>query len=238
MGYEDGFDLTFDFRTDASGRDPDSTSPTLKGYHKLLWSKPLPSGDPFDLDDTTPDAYLHHLSARGEFYLTSDSACQTWTGWQRMRRITEQVPESDREQFLTIAHQIGGKMLFPVRGGGMPTINQERGRNNGPIADRFDLTLECIRLHYLGETSPLAEVLIRYRDFFTLFEDFNGYTDFFLLQDLVSEDSSTVKFFMPFADFGTSPLPSTVAMYQAYRQNAIRFVEARNCRMAEYVASP
>ena len=52
----------------------------------------------------------------------------------------------------------------------------------------------------------MAETLIRYGDFFTLFQDFNGYTAFFLLQDLVSDDSSAVKFFIPFADFGTSPL--------------------------------
>jgi hypothetical protein len=65
-----GFDTTFDFRNEArAGEDPHSTSPTLRAYHKLLWSKPLPSGDPFDLDDTTPP-FLHHLSSRGEFYLT------------------------------------------------------------------------------------------------------------------------------------------------------------------------
>ena len=107
---------------------------------------------------------------------------------------------------------------------------------NSAIADRFDLTLECIRLHYLGETSPLAEVLIRYGEFFALFDDFNGYTDFFLLQDLVSDDSPAVKFLIPFADFGTSPLPPTIEAYQGYRRNAMGFVEARNRRMAEYVA--
>jgi hypothetical protein len=56
-----GFDPTFDFRTEAGiGEDPDSASPTLRAYHRLLWSKPLPSGDSFDLDDSKPGAYLHH----------------------------------------------------------------------------------------------------------------------------------------------------------------------------------
>jgi hypothetical protein len=95
--------------------------------------------------------------------------------------------------------------------------------------------VECIRLHYLRDTSPMAKTLVRYGDFFALFKSFNGYTDFFLLQDLVSDDSSAVKFFMPFADFGASPLPPTVEVYQDYRRNAIRFVEAGNRRMAEYV---
>jgi hypothetical protein len=82
----------------------------------------------------------------------------------------------------------------------------------------------------------MAETLIRYGDFFALFQDFSGYTDFFLLQDLLSDDSPVLKFFTPFADFETSPLPPTVEVYQDYRRNAIQFVEARNRRMAEYVA--
>ena len=127
---------------------------------------------------------------------------------------------------------MGGKMLFPGRQiDGKRTINQERGRHS-QIADRLDLTLECIHLHYVGESNPLAEALIRYGDFFALFDDFNGYADFFLLQDLVSDDSSAVKFLMP--GFGTSPLPDSVEAYEDYRRNAIRFVEARNRRMAEY----
>lgn len=48
-------------------------------------------------------------------------------------------------------------------------------------ADRFDLTLECIRRHYLGQRSPLGETLARYRDFFALFEDFSGYVEFFMV---------------------------------------------------------
>ncbi len=34
-------DTTFDFRTDAGGKDPDSR-PTLRRYRQILWSKPLP----------------------------------------------------------------------------------------------------------------------------------------------------------------------------------------------------
>jgi hypothetical protein len=33
------------------------------------------------------------------------------------------------------------------------------------ISDRFDLTLECIRWYYVGQSSPLGETLARYRDF-------------------------------------------------------------------------
>ncbi len=37
-------DTSFDVRTDASGKDPDAHSKTLRRYHRWLWSKPLPSG--------------------------------------------------------------------------------------------------------------------------------------------------------------------------------------------------
>ena len=47
-------DTSFDFGTDAFGKDPDTFSATLRRYHKLLWSKPLSGGALFDLDDKTP----------------------------------------------------------------------------------------------------------------------------------------------------------------------------------------
>ncbi|WP_419790152.1 DUF6994 family protein [Sphaerochaeta associata] len=34
-------DTNFNVYSDAKGIDPDNSSPTLKRYHKLLWSKPL-----------------------------------------------------------------------------------------------------------------------------------------------------------------------------------------------------
>ena len=57
----DLIDITFDFRSDTPpGLDPDAFSPTLRKYHQLLWSKPLPNGAPFELDVAIPP-YLHHL---------------------------------------------------------------------------------------------------------------------------------------------------------------------------------
>jgi hypothetical protein len=51
-------DITFDFRSDtAPGKDPDTFSPTLRTYHQLLWSKPLPSGQLFRLDVSGPPYY-------------------------------------------------------------------------------------------------------------------------------------------------------------------------------------
>jgi hypothetical protein len=109
------------------------------------------------------------------------------------------------------------------------TINVARGFNRS-VADRFDLTLECIRRHYVNEASPLAPTLSRYADFFALFGDFRGYVSFFLLDDLVTEDLG-VKFFMAFDDFRPPSVPKDVSTYKEYRRHSIEFIEARNRRI-------
>jgi hypothetical protein len=220
----------FDFRTDAGGKDPDAHSPTLRGYHRRLWSKALPSGEFFDLSDTARGVYLHHRSALGEFFLSSDSVMQTFTRWPALKPITDQFPESENEAFRTISYTIGAMMVFPANQVDRKwTINQARGCNRS-ISDRFDLTLECIRRHYADSTSPLSATLYRYNDFFALFDDFQGYVSFFLLDDLVDDDLS-VRFFMPFDDFTPPPVPKDVGAYQEYRRRSIGFIEARNHRV-------
>lgn len=50
----------YNFYSDARGGDPDKTSPTFRKYHKILWSKLLPSGKTFGLIDNKDGAYLYH----------------------------------------------------------------------------------------------------------------------------------------------------------------------------------
>ena len=59
-------DITFDFRRDADGKDPDRHSKTLRRYHKQLWSKPLPGGELFGLEDGGPGGYLRYRSAKAK----------------------------------------------------------------------------------------------------------------------------------------------------------------------------
>ena len=226
-------DITFDFRTDTPpGKDPDALSPTLRRYHKLLWSKPLPSGVPFALSDTSPGDYLHHRSELGEFFLASDAVVPSFTREVKLSEIIAQVPQAQHDEFNRIGYTIGGMMIWPGRRVDRKmTINGRRGFHPR-IKDRFDLTVECIRCHYRGESSPLDETLDRYADFFTLFGDFRGFTDFFLLQDLVTEDRTAVRCFLPFEGFDASPLPGSVDAYLEYRRRAIAFIAARNQRIA------
>ena len=122
-------------------------------------------------------------------------------------------------------------MLFPGnRVDGKRTINQARGCNR-KISDRMDLTLECIRRYYRHEYSPLAPALGRYAGFFALFEDFQGYVDFFLLQDLVSSGYEAVRFFMPFNDFNPPAIPGDLDTYLEFRRLSIEFTKARNRRI-------
>jgi hypothetical protein len=223
-------DIAFDFRTDAGGKDPDAYSATLRRYHRLLWSKRLPGGALFDLSER--GAYLYHRSGLGEYWLSSDAVMPTFTGWPALKPITETFPEPENEGFRTIAYTIGAMMVFPANQiDRKQTINVARGFNRS-IADRFDLTIECIRRHYLSQGSPLASVLSRDAEFFALFGDFRGYVRFFLLEDLVTDDSS-VTFFMPFDDFRPPSVPKDVGTYREYRRRSIAFIEARNHRIEQ-----
>jgi hypothetical protein len=235
MNLHSQVDTTFDFRSDTPpGKDPDALSPTLRKYHKLLWSKPLPGGVVFDLVDTTSQVYLHHRSEMGEFFLSSDTVVPSFTRVNKIAHIIDQIPAEELDSFNTIGYTIGAMMVFPGnRIGRKMTINGARGFHPR-IKDRFDLTVECIRRHYLNVDSPLGESLKRYADFFRLFENFRGYVEFFLLQDVVDADFSAVKFFLPFDDFKTSPLPTSREAYIRYRQLALEFIEGRNRRILEY----
>lgn len=220
------------------GVDPDALrggSPTLRRYHRRLWSKPLLNGELFDLDTITRDVYLHHDSELGRFELSSDSLIHTYDyGYgNRVKPITDTFSAAEREDFERATYTMGGMLIFPsTRIGNQRTINGARGID-ARIKDRFDLTLECIRRHYDEPTSvtPLAETLARYGDFFALFGTFAGYVDFFLLQDLVTEDYSTVRFSLPFDDFVRSPLPADLREYEAYRDASVAFIESRNRRI-------
>ena len=235
MSQQIDIDVTFDFRSDTrAGKDPDKDSPTLRRYHQQLWSKPLPSGAQFNLSVATSGEYLHHQSEIGDFSLSSDSVLPTFDYWKIPPPYLKQVPETEQEDFARLTYTMAGMMVFwSHQIERQQTINQARGTTK-TIGDRFDLTLECIRRHYLGEGTafPLAVTLTRYTDFFALFGDFRGYVDFFLLQDLVTDDYSTVRFFSPFANFTTPAVPQTLDGYRHYRQLTVEFIDSRNRRIA------
>ena len=227
-------DVNFNFYLDTpKGKDPDSYSDTLRRYHKLLWNKPLPNGTVFELDLKTPKI-LHHKSQLGEFYLSSDSLAHDYSKWKSTEHIIKKIPKTEIENFFNLGCTIGGYTIFPShRIDNQMTINGSRGINK-KIKDRFDLTLECIRRFYLNEDSPLLETLSRYKDFFKLFDDFKGYVDFFLFQDLVQSNYSSINYFLPSNNFNNSPIPNDIQEYKAYRKNMTEFINKRSKRIFEY----
>lgn len=226
-------DIKFKTYSDANGGDPDSTSPTLKKYHKILWNKELPNGTKFELTDKKSGAYLYHNSEFGEFNLGSDAITHSYRNQTRKQWLITQIPKEVDELF-EVGSTIGAYTLFPKNKiDNKFTINQARGINSF-IDDRFDLTLECIRLFYIGQTSPLYDTLLRYENFFKLFGTFENYVNFFLLDDLL-DDNQQVKFYLPFDNFETKPNFKNLDDYLIYKNKVTEFVQQRNERITMFV---
>jgi hypothetical protein len=166
--------------------------------------------------------------------LSSDSITNSYRTKTSLQPILKDV-DKEVEEFRNLSYTIGGFILFPSkRIDGQMTINGARGFN-GKIADRFDLTLECIRLHYLNQPNPLESVLKVNSNFFDLFTDFRGYVEFFLLQDLVQSDLKSIHFFTDFeVPFETSPLPRSASEYLIYKQRNMKFLNERNRRISSF----
>lgn len=244
-------DVTFDFTSDSpsywdnfwenknglglGNSDPDSESKTLQAYHKLLYSRKLPNGEYMDLEAGS-DQY-NYLTWK-DFRFGSDSITVSYRYYdyiEILEKIKSSLPDykSFMEDFLRKSYTIGGNIIFPKR---RNSINQKRGFDT-KIRDRWDLTLECIRRYYNEEDSPLTKTLERDKSFFDLFIDFNGYVDFFFLQDCVTEDYSKVELFIETLCFKESPFPKTVEEYFCLIENQLNFVSKRNTRIKKYILS-
>lgn len=109
-------DIAFDFRSDANGGDPDSTSPTLRRFHQLLWSRDLPDGRSLTLatepEESSEGFYLYaQVEGIPEQTWGSDSILATHTRWEEMATIMAQVPDQVKDDFLALGYTIGGFLL-------------------------------------------------------------------------------------------------------------------------------
>lgn len=105
-------DTSFNMNSDANGGDPDATSPTLRRYHKLLWSKSLPGGGLFDLRNDKSGFYLFHSSTLGDFSLGSDAVTHSYKNQIRKKWLTTQIPKEVQELY-DHGSTIGGYIIFP-----------------------------------------------------------------------------------------------------------------------------
>jgi hypothetical protein len=244
--------------------DPDAYSTRLRGWHQLVWSKEIPGVGNLDLQ---PRGHGLRDAGHGE-YLSSDAAVPVWERWREVQGFHAATQEVLRSRGRGSIHDVGwrlydmgGMVLFPgFQVDGLWTINQAKGCMRARIGDRLDLTLECIRLYYehrrsstdedvalpdgYDRVNPLGPVLHRYRSFFELFDSFDGYVRFWLLDDLVvtTDTGLQVNFLLPRTsaesyDFvHERALPTDRNQYAGYLVAADDFVDRRNRRMAQEAA--
>ena len=225
-------DTRYNFQAETEPRDADRYSRRLREYHRILWSKPLPNGDFFRLESISRNQ-LYYKSKLEEFFLSSDRAVSTFSTWQRTKHIIKEIPKDRLDKFINLTETIGAITIWPSnRIGDNQTINGARGFNS-KISDRLDLTLECIRRYYSDQESPLYDTLKRYDNFFKLFGNFKGYIDFFLFQDFVTNDYTSVKIAPPFDNFESMPVPKTFDEYIQYMEHTEELIGARNERIAK-----
>ena len=222
-------DTSFDFTTDAHGKDPDSYSKTLQRYHQALWSKELPCGEKMQLVCRGNGPY--YLTWK-QHYFSSDAIIvdfRSHTRYTKMiQKIKTELPDwydkLDRT-FDHISYTIGGMTIFPQH---KNSINQMKGFR---VCDRWDLTLECIRRYYKGENSHLYKFLLADKFFFDLFVDFKGYVDYFFFQDCVTEDYSKVILWYENGSFDENSYPNSTADYKLWIERELDFLNKRNERI-------
>lgn len=220
-------DISFDVQTDSGGKDPDSASKTLKAYHQLLWSKPLPNGELMQID-----IERGFLKWRDMWFGSDSITTGFMNGRYPLRDYVEQnIPNfaDFKRDYWHKTYTIGGSIIFPMIKWSM---NQARGCSV-KICDRWDLTLECIRRYYIGEPTPLDTAFKRSSEFFKLFLNFKGYVDFFLLQDCVDENYN-VKFWLDTPLFTSMPMPRNLDEYYHWIQTQLDFVHQRGQRIYDY----
>jgi hypothetical protein len=217
--------------------DADEWSRLLRQAHRQLWSKALPDGEQLQLAD---DLTIQSPTVVAGVSLSSDTIATTHQRYRYrgMDSLFAKLPPAAQKRYDRGFYAIGGFTVFPRHD---QSINQLRGRRRA-IDDRFDLTLECIRLFYNGiadiARNPLGDVLQQDRGFYDLFGEgvrgFDGFVRFFHFDGLVEDGRIR---WLDGADcdgwaFGDSRLPTRAEEYVSYLERVLRFVEARSRAIA------
>lgn len=154
------------------------------------------------------------------------------------------------ETFLMYTRVFGGHIIWPRWIGitnpngklnfveNFETINVCRGGEKG-LYDRFDLTLFDLNEWYLGNTCYLNSVFNKNKFWLDLFEDFNGFTNFFNLSSFIQSGNEGIKnicdsydnnFFNSLSTLTVYPpsIPLTNISYQRYSNSLSSLISTRN----------
>ena len=231
--------------------DPDKVSVNLRRYHYLLWNhKQLPNGDRFLLSEATTMGDYLYFGQNTELKFGADAIINLYTHHDndKINRILTKLKKNKKYQkrdneYIHKSYTIGGNIIFPKHN---PSINTARG-NIYRIADRIDLTLECIRIWYKDKNkeTPLKSTIDIDSWFFNKFETFENYIDFFLLQDLVVKKNGKykIKIFLKRnakRDSDGNVLnmygyPTTVKEWYTLYRKELKFLKKRNRRINRYI---
>ncbi|WP_428768494.1 hypothetical protein V1L52_07735 [Treponema sp. HNW] len=223
-----------------NGCDPDSKSKTLQNYNKILYSRELPNKEIMKLDiGKSSYYYLTWKNFRfGSDIIFNNFCYEQYPVIWEIKKHNSKYKQTN-EEFINKTYTIGGSIIFPKR---INSINVQRGRNR-LIRDRFDLTLECIRRFYKSkenplqaQDSPLSKTLEEDEAFFDLFVDFEGYVNFFFLQDFVSANYSEVDFWCNEKEiFNGDPLPNNIEQYYYMVKVELEKLSKRNERISTFI---
>ena len=227
--YWDGFwsDPILGKRIDSSV-DPDLVSRSLFEDSISIWgSLSLPDGAHLQLSEHNQRNVMRLNDP--DMFLSIDSITASFRGRNQCPGLLERIYQNlgpDQwhwyiEDHLRRTYTIGGSIVFPRH---RNSINQIRGMNRN-VHDRWDLTLQCIKDHYDGKDSPIGWCISQDKGFFDIFNSFENYVDFFLLNDCVESDYSVIDW-MP----GTV-LPRTEEEFFGYMEAQGDMVEKRNERI-------
>lgn len=188
-------------------RDPDRYSKKLYEAIRTIWNgKRLPNGEVFSLGEP----YCHEFpfgtcwqidDEEGNFY-GSDFIGPSFTGaYVKLQKNVdskeEQKINEQLGQLLYDCRRIGGHIIWPRLG--QEGINLARAVTN----DRMDVTLLELRDFYAKpDGAPLYNAKLRAafranRKYLMMFEDFDGFIDFFMLRDSFVGKNGAVKIFGP-----------------------------------------
>lgn len=213
----------------AGSPDPDKKCKLLRLYHQQIWSRDLPCGKRMELElaPSMEDYLLWNGLRFGSDHIATSFRYKK--NANVLEAVQKRIENFDTWMYecLKRLYTIGGMMIFPKH---KDSTNQCRGVNPY-ICDRFDLTLECIRLYYAGvienDRNPLADCLVRDKTFFDLFVNFRGFVDFFFLNDIVDK-RGRVRFWLPVDGWKKNPLPRDDGEYLLWMERVMEFVDHRN----------
>lgn len=228
--------------------DPDAHSKTLYEFHQKLWSRKTPSGKQleFEVMRMRYGSYCLKDKTTGNSF-SSDTLVNAFLNYSKNNpqikkviteyksSIGEEPYRREQEAYIRKAYTIGNMIIFPKLAS-QKSINCQRGNRHRQLYDRIDLTIKCIQDYYNNnkvEDNKLRDVFTKEenKSFLDLFKDFDGFINFFFLQDMIDENGN-VKIFLE------SDYPMTGSDYERWRKCTLEFIANRNNRIKEWCLSP